>query len=95
MRFAEPGKLAANLGAAGFTEIQEDVLTLPARWPGSPEKMLAAMMELATPLRHAIEEFSSQQREEATREVLDNLQPKFDGTYTHSVAPVLILSATR
>jgi len=95
MRFAQPGKLIGEMQRAGFKDVSEEILNLPSLWPGTPEEMLASFFELATPLRNAIAEFTQEQREEATREVLENLQPKFDGAYTHSVAPVLVLSATR
>jgi hypothetical protein len=91
MRFAEPGKLAGEMLMAGFREVTEEALNLPAIWPGTPEVVLASLLELATPLRHAIEDFTQEQRDEATREVLDTLGPKFDGTHTHSIAPIIVV----
>ena len=95
MRFAEPGQLAGEMNSAGFKDVTEEILNLPSLWPGTPEEVLASLLELATPLRHAIADFTQEQRDEATREVLDTLRPKFDGTHTHSVAPILILRGVK
>ena len=95
MRFAEPGKLAGEMNRAGFRDVTEEILNLPSLWPGTPEDVLASLLDLATPLRHAIADFTQEQRDEATREVLDTLRPKFDGTHTHSVAPILIVRGVK
>src|SRR5688572_25724745 len=53
MRFAEPGKLVRLVEAAGYSEVREKTLDLPAPFRGSPEELLTSMMEIAAPFRNA------------------------------------------
>ena len=93
MRFAEPGKLARLVEAAGFSHAQERSLNVPAPFRGSPEGLLASMMEIAAPFRNAAATLSEDDRRAAEREVYDNLRPLHDGTLTTVTAPVLIVTA--
>ena len=95
MRFAQPGKLVGEMQSAGFNDVAEEVLNLPALWPGTPEEVLKSFFELATPLRNAIAEFTQDQREEATQEALGNLRLNYDGKHTRSIAPVLVVSGAK
>lgn len=92
MRFAEPGKLARLVEAVGFRDVQETSLNLPAPYRGSPEDLLASMMEIAAPFRHAAATLSEDDRRAAQREVYENLLPLYDGTFTKVTAPVLIVT---
>ena len=92
LRFAEPGKLAHHLEAAGFGGITEKGLSLPARFRGSPEELLASMMEIAAPFRNAAATLSEQDRTAAQSEAYENLRPRYDGTFTNVTAPVLIVT---
>jgi SAM-dependent methyltransferase len=95
MRFAEPGKFAGEMRQAGFKEVTEEILNVPAMWPGTPENVLASFFEIATPIRNAVAEFTPEQRDEATQEVLNNLRQNFDGTHTHSIAPIIVVRGSK
>jgi SAM-dependent methyltransferase len=95
MRFAQPGKLVGEMQRAGFAGVSEEILNLPARWPGTPEETLKSFFELATPLRNAIADFTEEQRIEATEEALSSLRPNYDGTHTHTIAPVLVVQGMK
>jgi SAM-dependent methyltransferase len=92
MRFAEPRKLARVIEAAGFRDVQEKGLSLGAPYRGSPELLLASMMEIATPIRSAAATLSEDDRNAAEREAYENLRPLYDGTFTKVTAPVLIVT---
>ena len=95
MRFADPGKFAGEMRQAGFKEVTEEILNVPALWPGTPEDVLTSFFEIATPIRNAVAEFTPEQRDEATQEVMNNLLPNFDGTHTHSIAPIIVVRGTK
>jgi len=92
MRFGEPGKLARLVEAAGFGEVQERALTLPAPYRGSPEELLASMMEIAAPFRNAAATLSEDDQRAARQEVYDTLRTLYDGTLTKVTASVLIVT---
>jgi len=92
MRFAEPGKLTRLVEAAGFRDVQEKSLNLPAPYRGSPEDLLTSMMEIAAPFRNAAATLSEEDQRAAQREAYDNLRPLYDGTLTKVTAPVLIVT---
>jgi SAM-dependent methyltransferase len=92
MRFAEPGKLVHLVEAAGFRDVQEERLSLGAPYRGSPELLLALMMEIAAPFRNAAATLSESDRRAAEREAYENLRPLYDGTFTNVTAPVVIVT---
>jgi len=47
-RFASPGSLERELRAAGFCNVQEDLVTLPRIWAGSPEELWEYQQQVST-----------------------------------------------
>jgi len=92
MRFAEPGKLARLVEAAGFKDVREQRLRLPAPFRGSPSELLQSTLEIAAPFRAAVASLSADDRQAAEREVDANLRPLSDGTFTRVTAPVVIIT---
>lgn len=92
MRFAEPGKLARLVEAAGFHDVNERRLSVHSPYQGSPEELLTSMMEIAAPFRNAVATLSDDDRREAEREVYEGLRPLYDGTFIEVTAPVLIVT---
>lgn len=92
MRFAEPQKLARLVEAAGFRDVQEERLSVAAPYRGSPEQLLASMMEIAAPFRNAAATLSEDDRRAAEQEACANLRPLYDGTFTKVTAPVVIVT---
>ena len=92
LRYAEPGKLARLVEAAGFTKVNESSHRLPAPFRGSPEELLESLMEIAAPFRNAAASLSDVDRRAAKEEALNNLRSAYDGTFTRPVAPVLIVT---
>lgn len=94
MRFAEPGKLAKLVEAAGFKAVRESVQTIPAPAQGTPEAFLAGMFEIAAPFRNAAATLSKNDRQAAEKEALANLGALYDGNCINLNAPVIIITAT-
>ncbi len=95
MRFAEPGKLAKLMDAAGFLDVQERYSNLPAPWPAPPEAMLAAVFELAAPLRNAVADLPVDVRMEAEQEALANLYALYDGQQVAVTAPTIVVTGKK
>jgi SAM-dependent methyltransferase len=95
MRFAESRKLATLFEEGGFTNVEERSANLPAAYRGSPQELLTAMMDIASPFRNAAATLSDEERTAAEREALNNLDAVYDGTLTKVTAPVIIVTATR
>ena len=95
LRFAEPGKLARLVKAAGFQDVRETSHDLPAPFRGSPEELLAAMMEIAGPFRNAAASLSEKDRQAAQEEAYANLRGVYDGKFVNLKAPVLIVTGRK
>jgi SAM-dependent methyltransferase len=95
LRFAEAGKLARIVGAAGFTNIRETAMTIPAPVNGTPIDALNTLMELAAPFRQSIAQLPEAVRAEAQSEALSNLGALYDGKVIHLTAPVNLIVAER
>ena len=94
MRFAEPGKLARLVEAAGFTGVREERPVLPAPYHGTPEELLTSLMEIATPLRNAVAGLSEADRRAADEDALANLRASYAGEYVRVTAAVVIITAS-
>jgi SAM-dependent methyltransferase len=92
MRFAEPGKLARVVGAAGFRDVQEITQSLPAPFGGSPEELLTSMMEMAAPFRNAAASLSDNDRRAAQEEAHQYLGSLYNGTVITVAAPIVIVT---
>lgn len=95
MRFAETGKLANELEASGFEQIEEQIRSIPAAWQGSPEDLLSSVQEIASPFRKIVESLSDEDRQAAYHEAIESMRPRFDGSQVHTQAPILILKARK
>jgi SAM-dependent methyltransferase len=95
LRFAEPGKLARLVEAAGFKDVKEKSHELPAPFRGSPKEFLAAMMEIAGPFRNAAATLSENDRRAAEEEAHANLSALYDGKVVKVRAPVLIVTGVK
>jgi SAM-dependent methyltransferase len=95
MRFAEPGKLARIVEAAGFKNVSEESHILPAPYVGTPEEVLSAMMEIAAPIRIIADSLSDEDRAAAENEAVSALREHYDGSQTNVTAPVMVITATK
>ncbi|MGI8475315.1 MAG: class I SAM-dependent methyltransferase [Thermomicrobiales bacterium] len=94
-RFAERGSLTAELGAAGFRRVQEEMHMVPMPWPGPPEELWQQIYDIAAPFRPVVDGLAPDERGKAVGEVLAGLRRCYDGTRTATTAAIVIASATR
>jgi hypothetical protein len=95
LRFAAPGSLSAELKNAGFAAVSEEVRTVPAPWPGSPEELWQQFYDVAVPLQPYIDSFSAREREAALPEVYAGYRVYFDGRRTDVPVGIVVASAQR
>lgn len=89
-RFADPGKLASTLTAAGFKDVKTSKQQIPWPWPGTPEDAWEGMHELAAPFRKIIAAMPPEKLPGAMQEVMDGLKRFYDGKQVNAPATVLL-----
>ncbi len=94
-RFAAPGSLAAELEAAGFTQVAEASPVMDVSWPGHPEDAWQQFYDVAIPLHPIIDGLPPKERQEAIDEVIAGLRPYYDGTQVHLTTAVVVAAGTR
>jgi ubiquinone/menaquinone biosynthesis C-methylase UbiE len=77
--FSESGTLSAALREAGFKEVEEETVTIPVVFPGTPEEQWQWLLEMTPPFIPIIQGMALEQREEAIGEVITALEENFDG----------------
>ena len=70
-RFSEPGALAAQLRAAGFRQVEDELRTIPMPWEGTAEEWWEAMQKMNGAMREAVEALDADRRAALVQEVLD------------------------
>jgi ubiquinone/menaquinone biosynthesis C-methylase UbiE len=78
--FGERGLLKSKLEEAGFTEVREEVRTVPGRWAGSAEEYWQQFTEVAAPFRLLIAKLTAETRARAEAEILAGLRKLSDGS---------------
>lgn len=69
-RFSEPGALAAQLRAADFRQVEENLHTIPTPWQGSAEEWWEGMLRMNGAMRDAVDALDADRRAELVRDVL-------------------------
>ena len=78
--FGERGLLKSRLEAAGFTQVSEEVRTVPGRWVGPPEQYWQQFTEVAAPFRPLVAKLTGETRAKAEAEIIAGLRKLSDGT---------------
>lgn len=78
--FGERGLLKNRLEASGFAEVREDVRSVSAQWPGSPEQYWQQFTEVAAPFRSLVAKLTGETRARAEAEIIAGLRKSFDGS---------------
>jgi ubiquinone/menaquinone biosynthesis C-methylase UbiE len=89
-RFADEGKLAKTLSAAGFQGVRTYKQPVTFSWPGPPEECWQATSELAAPFKKLIEAIPPEEKETVIAEVLDGVRKFQTGDRINLPATVVI-----
>ncbi len=82
LRYAEPGKLAAELRASGFSSVNEEVRVIDFPWPGPPEELFQELYDVAIPMRPIFDGLPTAEGQAARAEVSQELARYYDGRET-------------
>ncbi len=89
-RFSPPGRLAAELKAAGFGEVREDRQLASMSWPGPPDELWSYLYETAAAFRAVFDSLLPAEFEEAKSEALALLNKAYQAGQTTTTAEVVI-----
>ncbi|HXH60713.1 MAG TPA: class I SAM-dependent methyltransferase [Fimbriimonadaceae bacterium] len=92
MRYAEPNKLAALYRSAGFVDVTESSHVVSSPYKGTPEKMLADMVEIARPFRSMVESMPADVRRAAEEEAYAAARSIQSDGAINLTSPVIIVS---
>jgi SAM-dependent methyltransferase len=94
-RFAEPGKLAALLTAAGAVEVRERVLKFDIAAPISPADFWQMRSVTSETLRTKLEKLSDAERDGIAAEVLESVKSFFPNNQMRFPAQMLIVTGRK
>jgi len=89
------GVLAQVLRQAGFSEVKEELVTVPWTWMGTPEEVWEYFQDVAVPFASFIQSIPADRREEIDAEVLKAISQYYDGTSIKFTATVNIAVAVK
>ena len=94
-RFGAAGSLSAELRAAGFSEIVEDLRAVRVNWPGPPDEMWTRQYEISAPLRPYFDSFAPEVRAQAIEEVVAGLAKFYDGREVSTRVTIVVAAAAK
>jgi len=94
-RFAVPGRLSSVLGNAGFSAIEEKVVTLPWPWPGPPEELWEQTKAVSAPFRSLLDRVPTQKWPEINAEVIAAIRTYADNDCIRFEVTVRMVSGTK
>jgi hypothetical protein len=89
------GVLAQVLRQAGFSEVKEELVTVPWTWMGTPEEVWEYFQDVAVPFASFIQSIPADRRDEIDAEVLKAISQYYDGTSIKFTATVNITIAVK
>ena len=94
-RFASHGSLDRELRAAGLRNVQEELLTLPRIWAGSPQDLWVYLQEVSTLCHSLFARIPEDLRAKIDAEVSSELGRFRNGSVLEVPAKVIVASGRR
>jgi ubiquinone/menaquinone biosynthesis C-methylase UbiE len=92
-RFADQGKVAGVVSAAGFHDVKTATTTVEWPWPGSPEEAWLATSELAAPFKKMMAALPEEKRPAVVAEVIEGIARYYDGEKVNFPASLVSVQA--
>jgi len=89
------GVLTQVLRQAGFSEVKEELVTVPWTWMGTPKEVWEYFQDVAVPFASFIQSIPDDRRDEIDAEVLKAISQYYDGTSIKFTATVNIAVAVK
>lgn len=90
--FAAPGSLSTVLREAGFYDVEEELVTVPTPFPGTPRQYWDWFWDMALPLQPLLAALAPDERQQVVDAALAALQPYDDGEQV--TLPVQVVAAS-
>jgi hypothetical protein len=94
-RFAAPGSLERVLVNAGFRSVQEELLTEPRIWSGTPEELWAYQQEISTLCQPLFESIPPELRRQVDSEVSSLLTRFRSGSVLRVPVNIIVVAGER
>ena len=92
---ADEGKLTQALRQAGFSQVKEELVTVPWTWIGTPEEVWEYFQDVAVPFASFLQSIPAEHRPEIDAAVLKAINEYYDGTSIKFTATVNIAVAAK
>jgi ubiquinone/menaquinone biosynthesis C-methylase UbiE len=92
---ADEGKLTQALRQAGFSQVKEELVTVPWTWIGTPEEVWEYFQDVAVPFASFFQSLPAARRPEIDAAVLKAIHEYYDGTSIKFTATVNIAVAAK
>jgi len=89
------GILAQGLKQAGFSGVEEQLVTVPWTWPGTPEEVWEYFKDVTVPFAPLLQSIPAERRAEIDTEVLRSITRYYDGESIKFTATVNIAIAVK
>ncbi len=91
----DEGVLSQAIRQAGFSQVTEELVTVPWTWMGTPEEVWEYFQDVTVPFASVIQAIPAERREEIDEEVLKAISQYYDGTSIKFTATVNIAVAAK
>jgi ubiquinone/menaquinone biosynthesis C-methylase UbiE len=89
------GVLPQTLKQAGFSGVDEQLVTVPWTWPGTPQEVWDYFQEVTVPFAPLLQSIPAERRPEIDAEVLRSISRYYDGSSVKFTATVNIAVAAK
>lgn len=93
--FGQPGLLAGKLRAAGFSAVNEEFLTVPWTWPGTPKEVWEYFKEVTIPFSPLIKSVPPERQAEVDAAVASAIAQYAEGDEVRFTAKVNLTTAQK
>ncbi|HLK07914.1 MAG TPA: methyltransferase domain-containing protein [Candidatus Angelobacter sp.] len=91
----EKGVLSQALRLAGFSQVKEELVTVPWTWMGTPEEVWEYFQDVTVPFASLIQSIPADRRDEIDAEVVKAISQYYDGASIKFTATVNIAVAVK
>jgi len=91
----DEGVLSQAIRQAGFSQVTEELVTVPWTWMGTPEEVWEYFQDVTVPFASLIQSISAESRDEIDAEIVKAISQYYDGTSIKFTATANIAVAAK
>lgn len=93
--FAQPGVLGGAMREAGFSRVEEQFVSVPWTWPGTPQELWEYFQDVAVPFAPLLKSIPKELQAEIDAAVMREIAPYYDGAEIKFTATVNLTVAVK